>query len=122
MWMMFGQEISFRDPARHSNVNLTLSRYTSSDSENGEGGIRTRGAGVSQHDGLANRWPKPLTDETTEAYDPDTDALTAALTVIRAEHPHLVEVATAWPDLPESIRAGILAIVRVAQAAQSESE
>ncbi len=41
-------------------IGIEKFRSSSNDNENGEGGIRTRGAGVYPHDGLANRCLKPL--------------------------------------------------------------
>ncbi len=97
----------------------------------GEGGIRTRETGVNPSDGLANRCSDSVSGDGTTTYGDGDRALTALLTDFFRKwpeftaqdrsrvfafckdglDPELRAVVTAWPEAPEPVRAGILAML-----------
>ena len=87
---------------------------------NGEGGIRTLDTGVHPYDGLGNRLRESTTRDGTTSYESSDPALTVFLTDIFQKHPDLAAVVTAWPELPEAIRAGIVAMVKATEAEKSK--
>ena len=66
------------------------------------------------------RFTKPLaesvTSGTTSTYDKSDSRLPPSLPEILRDRPDLAAVVAAWDDLPNAIRAGILAMVRAAGA------
>jgi len=58
----------------------------------------------------------PQTPDPTSTYESPPDCLCQNLAQIAAEiapaAPDLADLLTAWPDLPEAVRAGIVAMVR----------
>ena len=98
--------------ARHSDINLTMSRYTHSVLEgqseavnrlpdlNGEADVRAAATGT---DGNASK---------SEESAPDQSVFATCLATIRETYPRLASVVEAWDDLPEPIRAAILAMIR----------
>ena len=93
------------------------------DGENGEGGIRTRGAGNTPLNGLANRRlqhdsPSQPTDTAGTSAHPatgTTPVLAQCLAQIVENHPDLAALIDAWPTLPDPVRAGIVAMVEAAK-------
>ena len=87
---------------------------------NGEGGIRTRGTSLTPYNGLANRRScengdsqPPCNNKTcNETQKADDSVLAQRLAHLVEKYPDFAPVATAWPDLPEAVRAGILAMVQ----------
>jgi len=69
------------------------------------------------------RLPKNVTQATTKDYDNSKSALTPKLTPAFKEQPKidtqklpqdLSEIFTVWPELPEHIKAAIMALIRTA--------
>ncbi|MBE3097831.1 MAG: hypothetical protein IMZ44_12000 [Planctomycetes bacterium] len=84
----------------------------------GEAGIRTRDQGLSPVNGLANRCTPDVTAEKTGTSAQSPDRLAALLGAFAAEigpkAPDLAAVVSAWPGLPEALRARIVAMVKAA--------
>ncbi len=65
------------------------------------------------NNGFAIRPPQSGTKEQAETYEHTPDGLGALLDALQ-ESPGLAAVVTAWPTLPEPMRAAILAVVEAA--------
>ena len=58
------------------------------------------------------RSPESVSDTAATTYGNADPALTDLLTDFSRKWPDLAAVISAWPDLPEAVRAGIVAMVR----------
>ena len=74
-----------------------------------------------KYGGFANRCTPDVTAANTSTYNTPQKALGALLGAFAAEigpkAPDLAAVISAWPGLPEALRAGILAMVKAADQA-----
>ncbi len=61
--------------------------------------------------GLQNRCPDSVTDDGATTYDSDQSASASRSAILIEKWADLAAVVTAWPDLPEPVRAGIVAMV-----------
>ena len=62
--------------------------------------------------GLEIRCSNSLNDRAATGYESADPALTDSLTDILQKHTDLAAVITAWPVLPEPVKAGIVAMVK----------
>ena len=62
--------------------------------------------------GLEDRYGKSASNDPTESYEFDEKSLACFLALLGRELPDLAELLTAWPILPEAVRAGMIAMVR----------
>ena len=62
--------------------------------------------------GSVDRCQDSVTDATTTGYESADGALTDSLTDIFRKHTDLAAVVAAWAELPEAVRAGIVAMVK----------
>jgi hypothetical protein len=67
--------------------------------------------------GLGNRCPESVTRDAATSYDPSDPALTDPLTELFRKDPDFGAVISAWPGLPEAVRARIVGLVEGATAA-----
>ncbi len=84
-----------------------------------KGDCRPRRAGLEPLTfGSVDRCSESASDAATTGYDKPDSALTDLLTDILQKHPDsetgLRVVIRAWPELPEAVRAGIVAMVKAA--------
>jgi len=70
--------------------------------------------------GLRNRCPKSVTRYAATSYEPSDAALTDPLTELFRKDPDLGAVISAWPGLPEAVRARIVGLVEGATASAGE--
>ena len=70
--------------------------------------------------GLGNRCPKSVTSDGATSYEPSDPALTDLLTAFSGKDPELAAVISAWPGLPEAVRARIVGLVEGATASVGE--
>ena len=91
--------------------------------KNGEGGIRTRAAGLYPLDGLANRCLKDVTTAKTKTCETQKEQLAPKLTPTSQQQSKidvanlpadLAEIVFTWPELPEHIKAAIKALIKTA--------
>ena len=64
--------------------------------------------------------PDSTTDYEDKTYDCEADRLAIHLATILQNHPELPSVVESWPELPEPVRAGILAMVKAANGETNE--
>ena len=88
--------------------------------ENGEGGIRTRGRGVYPYDGLANRCPADISPASASLTNTGPKRLARRLARIVQEHPDLRELIERWPRLSADLGAAILRMVETLSSTDSE--
>ena len=95
---------------------LDETRYKRAEGRGGEGGSRTHGdlattpvfkTGPQSAQAVANKG----------TYDSGNSDLASHLALLAEKSPGLAAVVKAWPSLPEAVRAGILAMVKVAEKA-----
>jgi len=76
-----------------------------------------------KYGGFVNRCPKSVTNGNTQGYANSPKHLGALLGALAAEIcpscPDLAAVVTAWPHLPEALKAGIVAMVKAAVPAKA---
>ena len=72
--------------------------------------------------GLEIRCSKSLIGDGATSYDASDPALTDPLTAFSGKDPDLAAVISAWPGLPEAVRARIVGLVEVAIARESKQE
>ncbi len=72
------------------------------------------------NNGFAIRPSGSVTNQETETCETSTNHLGALLGALRAESPDLATVVEAWPKLPETVRAGILAMINAAKRTPAE--
>ena len=99
--------------------------------KNGEGGIRTRGAGLYPHDGLANRCAKNTSPDKTKTCETTKEQLTPQLTPKSPKQgkidtknlpDDLAEIVALWPELPEHIKQSIKALVEAFKAKEGQKQ
>ena len=62
--------------------------------------------------GLANRSTCDVSPDKSSTSEPADDHLASCLALLAEKSPDLAAVVKAWPDLPEAVRAGIVAMVK----------
>ena len=67
------------------------------------------------NDGFANRLPSHPTEAPVRTSDKAENVLPSCLPDSTHNDPDLAAVVKAWPDLPEAVKAGILAMVKASQ-------
>ena len=77
----------------------------------GEGGIRTRGTGLTRYDGLANRPMDDVNSDHNDTYDTSENVLADCLALLRKKSPDLALVVERWHSLSADARRDIRAII-----------
>jgi len=80
----------------------------------GEGGIRTRGTGLTPYNGLANGGTKQATPHQNESCESAGNLSGRSVVHPAQEQGDLAELLSVWPTLPEPVKAGIVAMVEAA--------
>ena len=71
---------------------------------------------MDERTGFENRSASDVTSCAASTSESAPDKLASYLALLSAKCPDLATVAKAWPDLPEPVKAGILAMVKAADA------
>ena len=74
--------------------------------------MRTRDAGVTPYDGVANRCDTTATNDDATTCGIDAENSADYLALLERKSPDLALLVKRWDTLPEAVRVGIMAMIR----------